>query len=118
MESVLEQKFLRQWLKLFPEDPPELQHEFHDTKKWRFDFWWPGAKLALEVQGYGPGHCSRDGMYKDANKNNSAVGRGISILYLTSRHLTDTQIEKSCNFVKYIVNQRYLLYGHKNKARR
>ena len=29
----------------------EVEHKFHPTRKWRFDFAWPDRKLYLEVDG-------------------------------------------------------------------
>lgn len=106
VESHLEQAFLRQWLKMFPEFPPETQHMFHDTRKWRFDFYWPVIRLAVEIQGFGPGHTSKKGMYNDANKNNAALSMGIVTVYFTSIHLEKNNIEGTCKGLRYIMSKR------------
>lgn len=60
---------------------PIQQYKFHPVRNWRFDFCWPVAKLAIEVQGYGPGHNSYVGMTSDYEKHNAALILGWRILY-------------------------------------
>lgn len=91
---------------MYPDDTPILQHEFHHKIRWRYDFFWPDVGLALEVQGYGPGHCSPEGMYNDANKNNASIAQGLSIIYCTSRHLQPARIAPFCKIVKHILTLR------------
>lgn len=102
-ESILEQRFLREWLKQFPHLPPLTQHMFYDKRLWRFDFCWPPLKVALEIQGYGPGHTSRKSMYNDANKHNTASALGWSLIYLTGEHLKDNKIEGTIRYVYYLL---------------
>jgi very-short-patch-repair endonuclease len=61
------------------------EHRFHPERKWRFDFYFPEAKVAVEVDGgiYGakPGRHNRGvGMEADNEKLNAAVSMGIVVL--------------------------------------
>lgn len=51
--------------------PVEREFKFHPTRGWRFDFAWPGPRLALEVEGVGR-HQTNDGFRKDSEKYNTA----------------------------------------------
>lgn len=106
VESHLERKFLKQWLKRHPRIPPTTQHTFFPSRKWRFDFFWPDLNLAVEIQGFGPGHNSREGMYNDANKHNAAMSKGYDIIYFTGKHLLDKNIEGTCRYLHYIMRLR------------
>lgn len=59
------------------------EHEFHPTRKWRFDFAWPERKLAIEVEGgtkYGKSrHSKGDGFNNDAEKYNTAAAMGWTL---------------------------------------
>ena len=62
-------------------DIPDAVHEFHfhPHRKWRFDFAWPGHKVALEIEGitYDVGRHQRvDGFMKDAEKYAAAMRLG------------------------------------------
>lgn len=66
---------------------PTQQYTFHPTRAWRFDFSWPAHKLAIEVQGFGPGHNSYAGMSSDYEKHNAATLLGWRILYFMAHDL-------------------------------
>ena len=100
--SYLEQAFKRYWNKNFNPSPvPEFS--FHPVRKWRFDFAWPDKKIALEIQGHGPGHTSKKGMTQDADKNNTAILLGWKVVYFTSYHLHPTRIRASCTLLSSIL---------------
>ena len=86
-ESNLERQFQGYWLSLFPAHPPTPQFRFHHTRLWLFDFAWPQHRVAVEVQGMGPGHCSLVGMTKDYDKLLAALLLDWKVVYLTKRHL-------------------------------
>ncbi len=65
------------------------QYIFHATRKWRFDFAFLTHKVAIEVQGYGPGHTSLPGMTNDYEKHNAAVLCGWIIIYVMNHDLND-----------------------------
>lgn len=80
--SHLEESFLAQLRTLgLPE--PEREIRFHPVRKWRFDFGWPGQKLAVEIEGgtYAASrHTTGAGYAKDIEKYNYAVGMGWRVL--------------------------------------
>ena len=96
-ESELEQSFLD----LFKANnlSPILQHKFHPVRNWRFDFCWPVAKLAIEIQGFGPGHNSYTGMSSDYEKHNAALILGWRILYFMAH---DVDAYNSANTIALI----------------
>lgn len=108
-ESFLEHAFLKEWLKQYPSNPPQTQVMFFPSRRWRFDFFWPKDKLAVEIQGFGPGHNSREGMKNDANKNNAAISLGYSTLYFTAYHLEPLRIKATIKYVAYILRVRKTL---------
>lgn len=105
-ESFLEHAFLKEWLRQYPKHPPQTQVMFFPSRKWRFDFFWPEQRLAVEIQGFGPGHNSRKGMMNDANKNNAAISLGYSTLYFTSYHLQPLRIKATIKYTAYILKTR------------
>jgi very-short-patch-repair endonuclease len=69
---------------------PRTEHRFHPERKWRFDFAFPIAKVAIEVQGgiFIRGAHSRGAqMKKDWEKYNTAACMGWRILQVEPRDL-------------------------------
>lgn len=67
---------------------PETEYKFHASRKWRFDFAWPTAKIAVEIMGgtwTGGAHVTGVGYENDCEKLNAAVSLGWKVLYLTSK---------------------------------
>lgn len=67
-----------------PEPIPEYQ--FHQTRKWRFDYAWPLHMLALEVEGgiWTQGrHTRGKGALADMEKYSEAAVHGWRLLYVT-----------------------------------
>jgi hypothetical protein len=95
-ESDLERLFLAEWLSRYPSLRPLTQLKFHPKREWRFDFSWPMKKIAVEVQGMGPGHCSLRGMTNDYDKALAAQLLGWRIAYVTSTHLSPRRVESVC----------------------
>lgn len=78
----------------FPE--PETEYRFHKTRKWRFDFAWPLARVALEKEGgiymgagrrcnccqqpLGGAHRSTSGILRDIEKYNAAQSLAWHVL--------------------------------------
>lgn len=86
--SQAERNFELAW-KMSPLPGAELvrEHVFHPTRKWRFDFAFPAAKLAVEIDGRARGnpdspgrHQTVDGVRKDCEKHNAAVALGWRVL--------------------------------------
>lgn len=83
---------------------PTLEHTFHPTRKWRFDFAWPNGinPVALEVDGgiwIAGGHNRGAQMKKDWEKRNAAAALGWRMIYCEPKDLcTDTtaNVIKEC----------------------
>lgn len=72
---------------------PEREYRFHKDRKWRFDYAWPGHKVALEVEGgvfgftdkhgvrrSGGAHSSITGIKRDIEKYNHAAAMGWLVI--------------------------------------
>lgn len=74
---------------------PITEHVFaKPDRKWRFDYCWPDAKLAIEKQGgiFVRGKHSRGvGQLKDFEKLNHAILRGWRVLQFTPAQLHDLE---------------------------
>ncbi len=58
---------------------PEREHRFDERRAWQFDFAWPAARIALEVEGgvwTGGRHTRGAGFLADIEKYNRAVVLG------------------------------------------
>lgn len=67
---------------------PVREHRFHETRRWRFDFAWPEAKVAAECEGgtfSGGRHTRGSGFEKDSEKYNAAALAGWRVFRFTSR---------------------------------
>jgi very-short-patch-repair endonuclease len=61
------------------------EYVFHPKRKWRFDFYFPEHKLAVEVEGGTNGRHQRiGGFIGDAHKYNAAAIMGILVLRYTT----------------------------------
>ena len=65
---------------------PVREYRFHPTRRWRFDFAWPGEQIAGEVEGgtwkYGR-HNRAEGFAKDCEKYNAAALLGWRVFRFT-----------------------------------
>lgn len=102
-ESELEGKFLNLLLRFGLK--PVQQHKFHPVRNWRFDFCWPDKKLAIEVQGFGPGHNSMQGMLSDYEKHNAAITLEWKILYFMSRDITPYYEENTIALIRIMLEK-------------
>lgn len=62
---------------------PVTEFQFEPARRWRFDYAWPEAKVALEVEGgiwTGGRHTSAKGFSRDMAKYNHAVTLGWGVL--------------------------------------
>ncbi len=96
-ESDLERLFQHYWLSYYPAVPPTPQHKFHPVRQWVLDFAWIPSKVAVEVQGMGPGHCGIVSMTKDYDKHRAAMLLDWKIVYLTKKHLSPENVEQVCH---------------------
>lgn len=63
--------------------PPQRGYMFHPKRKWKFDFAWPHAKIAVEIEGgtYLAGrHVRPAGFREDCKKYNAAALLGWTVL--------------------------------------
>lgn len=91
--SNLEQTFAFYWNVLAKGAPePETEHRFDATRRWRFDFAWPGKRVAVEIEGgtYANGRHNRAAGYaKDCEKYNAAIEAGWRVLRYTGDMLAN-----------------------------
>ena len=62
---------------------PKREFKFHPERKWRFDFAWPDAMLAVEAEGgvwTGGRHTRGGGFIADCEKYNAAALAGWRVL--------------------------------------
>ena len=62
--------------------PPVEQHQFHGSRRWRFDFAWPDHRIAVEIEGITPGggrHQRFMGFMADATKYEAAMLEGWTV---------------------------------------
>jgi hypothetical protein len=74
---------------------PKAEYEFHHERAWRFDYFWPAAGLALEVDGgvfqRGGGRHNRGAGYRgDLEKKNAAACYGYRMIYALPEQLCTT----------------------------
>ena len=91
--SDLEEKLLFQ-IKSLDLEIPVREVRFHETRKWRFDFFWSTAKVACEVEGGiwlsgGGRHNRASSFLKDAEKYNEAALMGIKVIRVCDKHIKD-----------------------------
>lgn len=73
---------------------PTLEHRFDPIRRWRFDYAWPSAKVALEVDGSiwtNGRHTRGSGWLKDTEKLNRAAVLGWRMLRCTPDTLTSAE---------------------------
>ena len=90
--SRLEQQFLDLWNLETTWASPEREYKFHPTRRWRFDFAWPGLWVAVEVHGgtfTGGRHSRGIGQASDFEKFNEASRMGWTVLHFVGRHLSE-----------------------------
>jgi hypothetical protein len=76
---------------------PEPEWPFHSERKWRFDYAWIGAKVAVEVEGAvwtGGRHTRGAGFLKDVEKYNAAALLGWTVLRCTPDTLTSRNTQE------------------------
>ena len=64
----------------------EREYRFHESRLWRLDFWFAGARLAVEIDGGGwvQGRHSRgDGIERDCEKSSHVAMAGYRLMRVT-----------------------------------
>lgn len=81
--SHIEAAFLTRWQQLAPAalPSPVQEYQFHERRRWRFDFAWPDYQVAVECDGgqWKP-RGGRHGGDKDREKLNAAAVAGWLVL--------------------------------------
>ena len=90
--SRLQDAFINTWVLLGGDRDAWIEeYMFHPTRKWRFDFANPEAKIAVECNGgqwTKSGHSSGRGLQRDAEKTNAANALGWTVYTLTTSMLS------------------------------
>lgn len=94
MSSALETAFQFYWQALRPTDAPDpvAEYAFLPPRRWRFDYAWPDARVAVELEGgvYTNGrHVRPDGFTGDCVKYNHAALNGWRVLRFTGQLLSE-----------------------------
>ncbi|MEN0049028.1 MAG: hypothetical protein AAF806_18330 [Bacteroidota bacterium] len=90
--SFLVQKIFKQVCKAEGLPEPVAEFKFHETRKWRIDWYFEfeGKKVALEVEGgvykYGR-HNRANGFLKDMEKYNQLAAHGILLVRCVPKDL-------------------------------
>jgi hypothetical protein len=106
-DSKLEKDFHKLW-KSKSKLPLVTQHKFHPRRQWRFDFAHKPTLTAIEIQGYGEGHTSYDGMASDYEKHNQAILHGWIIIYIMSKDVTPQKMARTVTLIERIISNRPL----------
>jgi hypothetical protein len=68
------------------------EYRFHPDRKWRFDYAWPGLKIAIEYDGIMQrtvGHNSLGGILRDSEKINEAQRLGWRVFRANAKNVGD-----------------------------
>lgn len=98
--------------------PPLCEYRFHPVRKWRFDFAWPDAKVALEVQGgiwFGGRHTRGAALIKEWEKLNTAASLGWRILYCQPSDLSTRRAGPLLEMLRTAINHTNHLHHHEDQ---
>lgn len=71
---------------------PVTEYRFAPPRRWRFDYAWPAAKVALEIEGgtwTGGRHVRGKGYERDVEKYNAAALAAWTVLRVTTGMIRD-----------------------------
>lgn len=88
--SGLENGFARLWDNGGTRPPYEREFRFDAARKWKFDFAWPDAKVAVEMQGgtwTQGGHTRGRGYANDCDKSNRGQELGWIVYRFSIVHM-------------------------------
>ena len=110
--STRELQFARIWQAVDTRNkqPFEREHRFDAGRMWRFDFAWPSAKVAVEIEGgtFSRGktrHTSSTGHQSDCEKYNAAAIAGWCVLKYTAKDLDQRPVQV-CREVISVIESR------------
>lgn len=91
------------------DEEPVAEHQFLQTRRWRFDYAWPNVRLAVELEGgiwlYGR-HNHPGSMVKDMEKYNAAAESRWYLLRYEPRRIDYEQIARVFRLLKFGENIR------------
>ena len=83
---------------------PETEYQFHNKRKWRFDFAFPEEKVAVEIEGGTFGRKSRHttgtGYAADCEKYNTATLNGWRVFRFTGKMITVDNFKSIKNLIE------------------
>jgi very-short-patch-repair endonuclease len=80
--SPAEETFAQAWEEQRHPEPMVREHVFHPERKWRFDFAWPGKKVALECDG------AQHGLIHELRKDNEKLAEAAILGWRVLRVLS------------------------------
>lgn len=104
--EVLEDQFAYCWSIATDGDAklkPQRQFQFHEKRKFRFDFAWPAVKLAVEINGgqwINGGHNRGGGMNNDCDKKRLAIEADWRVMEFTGDDIS----KRPCQCVEQVLN--------------
>lgn len=118
-KSHLEDQFLATWRMLarngwlghaYPE--PEREFHFHPVRRWKFDFAWPAALVAVEVEGGvfregGGAHSHPTNIIRDIEKYNTAAFMGWIVVRMAEREINGNPVP-TCEQIARLITHRRL----------
>ena len=87
--------------------PLEEEFKFHQTRRWRADFYHPQSMALIEVEGgvfSGGRHNRASGFLKDAEKYLEAALLGYRVIRLTSQQLNPETLKRLATYLLEIEN--------------
>jgi len=93
----------------YPE--PEAEYGFHFARKWRFDFAWPNALVALEIEGGlfmegGGAHSHPTNIMRDVQKYNVATFMGWAVIRMADREVRANPVDTCVEIARLIKHRR------------
>lgn len=97
---------------------PVREHQFHASRRWRFDFAWPDQQVAVEIEGgtfsrRQGRHNSGIGHHRDCEKYNAAALLGWCVLRYTTKDLQERPLQ-IVEEVRRAISKRSLTNGDGN----
>lgn len=97
MPSHLELQFDFLWEYLYPDIDLETEWQAIPDRKFRFDYFHPQSKIAIEINGgiwmEKGGHSYGDNLISDYEKYNLAIANGIRLFILSSEMIDDSWLK-------------------------
>ncbi|NEZ61510.1 hypothetical protein D0962_01755 [Leptolyngbyaceae cyanobacterium CCMR0082] len=89
--SELELAFGQLWVELYPRLDLYVEQKLIPKRRFRFDFCHYPSRVAIEIQGYGPGHYSKRGVDRDNLKHRLAAENGWLVVAVEGGKVRDAE---------------------------